>query len=39
MKKLALANLPTKIQRFARWSDECVKHIYVKRDDQTGSEW
>lgn len=39
MKKLALANLPTKIQRLSRWSDECGKNIYVKRDDQTGSEW
>ncbi|MBQ6959314.1 MAG: D-cysteine desulfhydrase family protein [Bacteroidales bacterium] len=39
MKKLALANLPTKIQHFSRWSDECGKQIYVKRDDQTGSEW
>ena len=39
MKKLALANLPTKIQRLSRWSDESRKNIYVKRDDQTGSEW
>lgn len=39
MKKMALANLPTKIHRLSRWSDECGKNIYVKRDDQTGSEW
>ena len=39
MKKLSLANLPTKIERMNRWSDECGKNIYVKRDDQTGSEW
>ena len=39
MKKLALANLPTNIRRMDRWSDECGKNIYVKRDDQTGSEW
>lgn len=39
MKKMVLANLPTKIQRLSRWSDECGKNIYVKRDDQTGSEW
>ena len=39
MKKMVLANLPTKIQRLTRWSDECGKNIYVKRDDQTGSEW
>ena len=38
MKKLALANLPTNIRRMDRWSDECGKNIYVKRDDQTGSE-
>ena len=39
MRKLTLANLPTRIQRLNRWSDECGKHIYIKRDDQTGSEW
>ncbi|MBQ6074357.1 MAG: D-cysteine desulfhydrase family protein [Bacteroidales bacterium] len=39
MKKLTLANLPTRIQRLSRWSDECGRNIYVKRDDQTGSEW
>ena len=39
MKKMVLANLPTKIQRMNRWSDECGKNIFVKRDDQTGSEW
>ena len=39
MNKLPLANLPTKIQRLARWSAECGKNIYLKRDDQTGSEW
>ncbi len=39
MKKLALANLPTKIQRLTRWSEECGKNIWIKRDDQTGSEW
>lgn len=39
MNKLFLANLPTKIQRLSRWSAECGKNIYLKRDDQTGSEW
>ena len=39
MNKLALANLPTRIQRLSRWSDESGKNIFVKRDDQTGSEW
>ena len=39
MNKLHLANLPTKIQRLSRWSEESGKNIYIKRDDQTGSEW
>ena len=39
MEKLSLANLPTRIVRMARWSEECGRNIYVKRDDQTGSEW
>lgn len=39
MKKLQLANLPTKITRMERWSAETGKNIYIKRDDQTGSEW
>ncbi len=39
MNKLPLANLPTRITRLNRWSAECGKNIYIKRDDQTGSEW
>ena len=39
MNKLSLANLPTRIQKMERWSSETGKNIYVKRDDQTGSEW
>ena len=39
MNKLSLANLPTQIQHLSRWSAESGKNIYVKRDDQTGSEW
>ena len=39
MNKLSLANLPTRIQHMPHWSAECGKNIYVKRDDQTGSEW
>ena len=39
MNKLSLANLPTRIQHLSRWSAECGKNIYIKRDDQTGSEW
>jgi len=37
--RLSLANLPTRIQHLSRWSAECGKNIYIKRDDQTGSEW
>ncbi|MCR5710816.1 MAG: D-cysteine desulfhydrase family protein [Bacteroidales bacterium] len=39
MNKLSLANLPTKMQRLSRLSDECGRNIWIKRDDQTGSEW
>jgi len=39
MNKLSLANLPTKIYKLERWSAECGHNIYIKRDDQTGSEW
>ena len=36
--KVSLANLPTKIERLNRLSKELGKNIYIKRDDQTGSE-
>lgn len=36
--KLNLANLPTKIEKLERLSDKLNKNIYLKRDDQTGSE-
>ncbi|MFA5850847.1 MAG: D-cysteine desulfhydrase family protein [Bacteroidales bacterium] len=36
--KLNLANLPTKIERLNRLSLEWETNLYVKRDDQTGSE-
>lgn len=39
MKKLSLANLPTKIQKLERLSKALDSNIYIKRDDQTGSEW
>ena len=39
MNKLSLANLPTKIYKLERWSAEAGRNIYIKRDDQTGSEW
>ena len=38
IKKLNLANLPTKIERLNRLSKELGKNIYIKRDDQTGIE-
>lgn len=37
--KLNLANLPTKIQKMERLSAELNKNIWIKRDDQTGSEF
>ncbi len=36
--KLSLANIPTKIQKAERISDELSKSIFIKRDDQTGTE-
>lgn len=38
MKKISLANLPTKIVKLDRLSSELGAEIYMKRDDQTGSE-
>lgn len=37
-KHLNLANLPTKIEKLERFFDYSDKNIYIKRDDQTGSE-
>lgn len=37
-KKINFANLPTKIEKLERLSEELGYHIYIKRDDQTGSE-
>jgi pyridoxal phosphate-dependent enzymes, D-cysteine desulfhydrase family len=39
MKRISLANLPTKIQKLERLSKELNTNIYIKRDDQTGSEY
>lgn len=39
LKKINIANLPTKIQKLERLSDELQTNIYIKRDDQTGSEF
>lgn len=36
--RIKLANLPTKIEKMKRLSSELGKNIYIKRDDQTGSE-
>lgn len=39
MKRIELANLPTRIQKLERLSKELNANIYIKRDDQTGTEW
>lgn len=38
IKSISLANLPTKIEKLERLSQELGYEIYIKRDDQTGSE-
>lgn len=37
-KSISIANLPTKIEKLERLSKELDKNIYIKRDDQTGTE-
>ena len=37
-RKINLANLPTKIEKLSRTSEKLNKNIYIKRDDQTGTE-
>lgn len=39
MDRLKFANLPTRIDKLERLSKELEANIYIKRDDQTGSEW
>lgn len=39
MNKLSLANTPTKIEKLTRLSDLLNSNIFIKRDDQTGSEY
>ena len=39
MKKFNFANLPTRIEKLERLSKETGANIYIKRDDQTGSEF
>lgn len=36
--RISLANLPTKIEKLERLSQELGKNIWIKRDDQTGME-
>ncbi len=36
--RIRFANLPTKIERLDKLSKELGKNIYIKRDDQTGTE-
>ncbi|WP_409229282.1 D-cysteine desulfhydrase family protein [Gudongella sp. SC589] len=36
--RIRLANLPTKIEKLERLSQELGKNIWIKRDDQTGME-
>lgn len=38
MKKISLANLPTKIVKFNNLSKELGTNVFIKHDDQTGSE-
>lgn len=38
IKKIELANLPTKIEKLTKISEQYGKNIFIKRDDQTGSE-
>lgn len=37
-KRISFANLPTKIEKLERLSEELGIEVYIKRDDQTGSE-
>jgi D-cysteine desulfhydrase len=38
VKRIRIANLPTKIEKLNRLSDKLGKNIFIKRDDQTGTE-
>ncbi len=38
MKKFNIANLPTKIYKLENFSKEMGANVYIKRDDQTGTE-
>lgn len=36
---ISLANLPTKIEKLERFSQQFGANVYIKRDDQTGIEF
>ena len=38
-KKLKLGNFPTRIERLEKFSTMVKGHVYIKRDDQTGTEF
>ena len=38
-KKLRLGNFPTRIERLEEFSTIVKEHVYIKRDDQTGTEF
>ncbi len=38
MRKISLANIPTKINYLEKFSKETGKNVYIKRDDYTGTE-
>lgn len=38
-KKLKLGNFPTRIERLEKFSTIVKEHVYIKRDDQTGTEF
>lgn len=38
-KKLRLGNFPTRIERLEKFSTIVKGHVYIKRDDQTGTEF
>lgn len=37
--KITLANLPTRIEKLERFSEQLGLNVFVKRDDMTGTEW
>ncbi len=37
--RITLANLPTRIEKLERFSEQLGLNVFVKRDDMTGTEW